>query len=89
MELIIKFIMSLIIIIIIIKMYLKISKIGAPGRLSPLSVLTSAQVMILQSVSPALVSVLTAQSLEPASDSLSPSVSVPSRLALCLSFLQK
>ena len=40
---------------------------------------TSAQVMISQSVSssPALGSVLTAQSLEPASDSVSPSLSPP------------
>ena len=40
---------------------------------------TSAQVMISQLVgsSPALGSVLTAQSLEPASDSVSPSLSAP------------
>ena len=43
---------------------------------------TSVQVMILHfmSSSPALGSVLTAQSLEPASDSVSPSLSVPPRL---------
>ena len=48
---------------------------------------TSAQVMILWFVglSPTLDSVLTAQSLEPASDSVSPSVSAPPLLALCLS----
>ena len=48
---------------------------------------TSAQVMISQSVglSPASGSVLTAQSLEPASDSVSPSLSAPPPLALCLS----
>ena len=48
---------------------------------------TSAQVMISQSVglSPTSGSVLTAQSLEPASDSVSPSLSVPPRLALSLS----
>ena len=49
--------------------------------------LTSAQVMISQFVgsSPTLSSVLTAQSLEPASDSVSPSLSAPPLLALCLS----
>ena len=52
---------------------------------------TSAQVTILQSMgsSPASGSVLTAQSLEPASDSVSPSLSAPplltSMLSLCLS----
>ena len=46
----------------------------------------SAQVMISQSVSssPALGSVLTAQSLEPASDSVSPPLSPPPLLMLCL-----
>ena len=49
--------------------------------------LTSAQVMILRfmSSSPALGSVLIAQSLEPASDSVSPSLSAPLLLTLCLS----
>ena len=49
--------------------------------------LTLAQVMILPlaSSSPALDSVLTAQSLEPASDSVLPSLSAPSPLMLCLS----
>ena len=44
---------------------------------------TSAQVMISRSVSssPASGSVLTAQSLEPASDSVSPSLSVPPPVA--------
>ena len=54
--------------------------------------LTSALVMIsrLVSSSPAQGSVLTAQSLEPASDSVSPSLSVPPLLILCLSvFLSK
>ena len=48
---------------------------------------TLAQVMILRFVSlrPASGSVPTAQSLEPASDSLSPSLSVPTLLALGLS----
>ena len=48
---------------------------------------TSAQVMILRFVgsSPASGSVLTAQSLELASESLSPSLSAPPPLTLCLS----
>ena len=48
---------------------------------------TSAQVMISGSVSssPASGSVLTARSLQPASDSVSPSASVPPLLTLCLS----
>ena len=52
---------------------------------------TLAQVMISQfmSSSPALGSVLTAQSLESASDSVSPSLSAPPPLTLCLSLLQK
>ena len=47
---------------------------------------TSAQVMIsrLMILSFVLGSLLTAQSLEPASDSLSPSLSVPSPLMVCL-----
>ena len=47
---------------------------------------TSAQVMISQcmSSSPGLGSVLTAQSMEPASDSVSPSLSAPPSLMLCL-----
>ena len=53
--------------------------------------LTSTQIMIswFMSSSPALGSVLTAQSLEPASDSVSPSLSAPSPLMLCLSLSQK
>ena len=49
--------------------------------------LTSAQVMTSQFVglSPAWGSVLTAQSLEPALDSVSPSLSAPLPLMLCLS----
>ena len=49
--------------------------------------LTLAQVMISRFVgsSPTSGSVLTAQSLEPALDSVSPSLSAPPRLSLCLS----
>ena len=52
---------------------------------------TSAQVTISQSVgsSPTSGSVLMAQSLEPASDSVSPSLSAPPLLMLCLSLSQK
>ena len=52
---------------------------------------TSAQVTILRSVSssPASGSVLTAQSLEPVSDSVSPSLSDPPLFMLCLSLSQK
>ena len=48
---------------------------------------TLAQIMIswLVGLSPALDSVLTAQSLEPALDSVSPSLSAPPLLTLCLS----
>ena len=51
----------------------------------------SAQVTISLSVSssPASGSVLAAQSLEPASDSVSPSVSAPPLLVLCLSLSLK
>ena len=53
--------------------------------------LTLVQVMIsrLVSSSPVLASGLTAQSLEPASDSVSPSLSVPPPLVLCLSRINK
>ena len=52
---------------------------------------TSVQIMIswFVSSSPASGSVLTAQSLEPASDSVSPSLSAPPPLILCLSLSQK
>ena len=52
---------------------------------------TAAQVMISQFVgsSPASGSVLTAQSLDPASHSVSPSLSAPSLLILSLSLSQK
>ena len=48
--------------------------------------LTLAQVMIIQFVSssPTLGSVLTAQSLEPTSDSVSPPLSAPPMLTLCV-----
>ena len=57
---------------------------GAPQSVD---CLTSAQVVIsrFMSSSPTLDSVLTAQSLEPASDSVSPSLSAPPLLMLCLS----
>ena len=53
--------------------------------------LTSAQVKISRSVSssPASGSVLTAQSLEPVSDAVSPSLSAPPLFMLCLSLSQK
>ena len=53
--------------------------------------LTWAHVIISQSVSssPAMGSVLAAQSLEPASDSVSPSLSAPPLLMLCLSLCLK
>ena len=49
---------------------------------------TSAQGMISRSVSPSPMSgsELTAQNLEPASDSVSPSLSAPPQLTLCVSF---
>ena len=52
---------------------------------------TSAQVMVSRSVgsSPVMGSVLTVQSLEPASDSVSPSLSAPPPLMLCLSLSLK
>ena len=52
---------------------------------------TSAQVMITQFVSssPTSDSVLTAQSPEPASDSVSPSCSAPPMLMFCLSIINK
>ena len=53
--------------------------------------LTPAQVMISQLVdlSPASGSVLTVQSLEPALDSVSPSLCAPNPLAFCLCLSQK
>ena len=53
--------------------------------------MTLAQVMISRflGLSPVLGSVLTVQSLEPASDSVSPSLSAPPQLKLCLSLSLK
>ena len=55
------------------------------------STLTSAQVMISRfvSLSPTSGSVLSARRLEPASDSVSPSVSTPPLFVLCLSLSLK
>ena len=57
------------------------------GIAQSVTCLTSAQVMISQFMgsSPASGSVPTAESLEPASDSVSPSLSAPPLLMLCLS----
>ena len=70
---------------------LRIVATGVHGRLGQLSVPTSAQVMIPQFVgsSPASGSVLTAQSLEPVSDSVSPSLSDTPSFMLCLSLSQR
>ena len=70
------------------------TKYGGPWVAQSVGRLTSAEVMISQSVSssPALGSVLTAQSLEPTSDSASPPVSTPSpahAVSLCLSIINK
>ena len=66
--------------------------LGVPGGLGRWSIrlLVSAQVTISRFVSssPASGSGLTAQSLEPASHSVSPSLSAPSLLTLCLSLSQ-
>ena len=67
-----------------LKTYTIVGLLAAPQLVK---YLTSAQVMILQFVSrsPALGSVLTARSLGPASDSVSPSLSVSPQLVLSLS----
>ena len=66
---------------------------GTPGWLSQLSdrLLILAQLVISRflSLSPTLGSLLTAQSLEPASGSVSPSLSAPPPFMLCLSLSQK
>ena len=71
----------------------RLKNFGAPGWLSRLSlgVLVSAQVMISQFVSlrPALCSMLTAQSLEPALDSVSPSLCPFPACTLSLSLKNK
>ena len=66
---------------------LKITMYKGAWVAQPVNHLTSAQVMIsqLMSSSPTWGSVLTARSLEPASDSVSPSLSAPLPLVLCLS----
>ena len=63
----------------------------APGGAQSLNGQTLAQVVISRSVSlsPASGSVLTAQSQEPASDSVSPSLSAPPWLTFCLSLSKK
>ena len=68
------------------KIRINLGGLGVPGWLS-LKCLTLAQVMISLFVgsSPMSGSVLTAQSLEPASDSVSPSLSAPPPLSLSLS----
>ena len=65
-----------------------IKNTGGPWVAQSVKPLTLAQVMIslFMSLSPVLGSVPTAQSLEPASDSVSPSLSAPPLLALSLSF---
>ena len=69
------------------KWLLKICKIRSAWAAQSVKHLTSAQVMISQFMgsSPVLDSVLTAQSPEPAADSVSPFLSAPPPLMLCLS----
>ena len=62
---------------------------GAPGWLSRLSVQLWLKVSQFMNSSPTSDSVLTAQSLEPASDSVSPSLSAPPPFELCLSLKNK
>ena len=51
---------------------------GVPGWLSQLSIrLAQVMISLLMSLSPTLGTVLTAESLEPASDAVSPSLSAP------------
>ena len=73
--------------------YKQIWNDGPPGWLSLLSIrlLISAQVMIspFMSLGPPSGSVLMAQSLEPVSDSVSPSLSAPRPFMLCLSLCPK
>ena len=62
---------------------------GAPGWLGLLSVRLAQVISRFVSLSPESGSVLTAGSLEPASDSVSPSLAAPPPLMLCLSLSQK
>ena len=66
---------------------LRCRKLGAPGGAQSVKRPTSAQVMISRSMSsnPVVGFVLMAQSLEPAPDSVSPPLSAPPLLMLCLS----
>ena len=59
------------------------------GHLVRRQTLTQVTISQLVSSSPTSGSVLTAQSLEPALDPVSPSLSAPPLLMLCLSLLQK
>ena len=62
---------------------------GGPWVAQSAKHLTSAQVVISQFVGSSIRLCTTARSLEPASDSVSPSLSAPPLLALCLSLSQK
>ena len=70
---------------------LRMTQVGGARVAQSVKRPTSAQVMILRSVSssPASGSVLTTQSLEPASASVSPSLSAPPSLVFCLSKINK
>ena len=70
---------------------MKMQIIGGAWVARSVKHLTSAQVTTSRSVSssPASGFVLTAQSLEPVSDSVSPSLSAPPLFMLCLSLSQK
>ena len=70
--------------------YLKIQLIWGTWVAQSVERPISAQVMIsqLMSLSPMSGSVLTARSLEPASDSVSPSLSAPNPLTFCLCLSQ-
>ena len=72
-------------------MIIKINTSGSTRVAQLAKHLTSAQVVILwfMGSSPALGSVLTARSLEPPLDSVTPSLSVPPRFTLCLSKMKK
>ena len=76
---------------IFIKLFLKIKQNWGAWVAQSVKRPTSVQVTISQSVSssPASGSGLIAQSLEPASNSVSPSLSAPPPFMLCLSLSQK